>query len=359
MPSTNLKIYADFPDWDYFPEYLKSLINFFMKHAEMVFRGEYIDGGFQYMSGNIRNKYYSEVSRDGSFTDYVSFELDIPCATFWEGEVIVEGFIECYSTITPSSSWLDFWFLDYNTSSCYYQTDYILGISAEIEVNLTPKSGDVVIENPTLKPENLKTNYKHIVQIPIETTNVQGFYYDFQLRTSSFYIDDGEGGIDADVFYKIGICPNLENISFGGLLDLLKENKLTMKSGDFLYYKLLDCCLSVGKEYTENSNYKFTPNFVFPLFVEDDGDMISQGAVYIELYNQDGTPFTQNLSNKTINIYLRPSENETPVLVPTATSRGIGLQITDQSLNQGFILTPIPVTVGVYTIPFSANRRDD
>lgn len=365
MSSTNLKIYVNFPTWDSISESMKPLINFFMKHAAMVFHGDYQDETFQYMSGNIRNKYYSKFDIVETFDQWCcSFEFDIAYFDYLvdpedpaDYPKAVCGFPDGETTVIQKSSYFDLIYIDdssYSEPYTYFgYIDYFFYYS--IPVTLTPKVGDVIINNSTLKPKYINTNYNHIVQIPIETVGLN-FQYDFQIRTSSFYIDDGEGGIDADVFYKIGICPIEEYVSFNDLVSLLKENKLIIKSGDFLYYHLLDSYTAVGKEYSENSNYKFTPNFIFPLKYLEEGEdyTTSYGYAYIELYNQDGTLFTQDLSNKTVNFYLRPSENAAPV--PITISVGLSLNITDQSLDQGFVLTPLPESFVVFTETFSTNN---
>lgn len=352
MPDTNLKIYVDFTTWDTLTDPQKSLINFFMKDAVMVFRGDYQEGVFQYMSGNVRNKYYSLFMADLSLPKE-SIELNISYSE--SGSLVpVDGFPDGISTIIPLQNTLEL--LCIRTDSCFPITPFFLGDSVTFPVTLTPKSGETVINRPRLRPENINTNYNHIVTIPIETEGVD-FQYDFQIRTSSFYIDDGSGNIDSDVFYKIGICPK-EGSSIEDVIELLKENKLYIKAGEFLHYKLLDFYLAVGKEYTPSSNYKFVPRLVFPLASIENNIGIPYGIAYIELYNQDGTPFNQDISDTNIQFYLRPSENEEPV--PVSPSSGIELLITDQSLDQGFILTPLPVgNQGVYTIPYSATDGEN
>ena len=351
MPDINLKFYVDFTTWDTLTDPQKSLINFFMKDAAMVFRGDYQDGVFQYMSGNVRNKYYSLLMMDLSLPKE-SVELNISYSE--SGSLVpVDGIPDGTSTIIPLQSTLEL--LHIRIDSCFPNTSFFLGDSVIFPVILTPKSGETVINRPRLRPENINTSYNHIVTIPVETEGMD-FQYDFQIRTSSFYIDDGNGNIDSDVFYKIGICPK-EGSSIEDVIELLKENKLYIKVDEFLHYKLLDLYLAVGKEYTPSSNYKFVPRLVFPLMSNENNNVIPYGIVYIELYNQDGTPFNQDISDTSIQFYLRPSENEEPV--PVSPSRGLKLIITDQSINQGFILTPIPVIVGVYTIPYSATDGEN
>ncbi len=351
MPDTNLKIYVDFTTWDTLTDPQKSLINFFMKDAAMVFRGNYQDGVFQYMSGNVRNKYYSLLTTDLSLPKE-SVELNI--SYFESGSLVVEGFPDGTSTIIPLQSTLEL--LHIRIGFCFSNTSFFFGGSVTFPVTLPPKSGETVINRPKLRPEYINTNYNHIVTIPIETEGLD-FLYDFQIRTSSFYIDDGNGNIDSDVFYKIGICPK-EGSSIEDVVELLKENKLYIKVGEFLHYKLLDLYLAVGKKYTSSSNYKFVPRLVFPLMSNENNNVIPYGVAYIELYNQDGTLFDQDISDTNLQFYLRPSENEEPV--PVSPSSGIELLITDQSLDQGFILTPLPVgNQGVYTIPYSATDGEN
>ncbi len=335
MSKTNLKIYAKFPTWDDLSEPVKSLINFFMKNASVVFRGEYRDSSFQYMSGNVRNKCYSSFDETEEYWNY-SLELNIAYFPFDPSEEydVVDGFPNGSSTVAPLTSSLEL--LELTEDGTYTETDLLSG-GIPIPVILTPKSGDTVINNPRLKPKDIKTNYHHIVEIPIETDGLD-FMYDFQLRSSSFYIDDGEGGIEADVFYKIGICPFHGN-SMESIMESLQENKLSMKLGDFLFYKLLDGSMAVGKKFTADGNYKFSTNLAFPLSVYDEEDdaYTYVGMAYIELYNQDGTVFTEDLTDTDIIISCRPSENEEPEEVDL--EYDLGLTITDQDMNGGFIYT--------------------
>ncbi len=334
MSKTNLKIYAKFPTWETLSESVKSLINFFMKNGSMVFRGDYQNTTFQYMSGNVRNKYYSSFNKTAEHWNS-SLELNIPYFEFnpVEEYPVVDGFPDGNSTVSPLTSSLEL--LELSEDGTSTETDLLS--TTPIPVVLTPKSGEVIVNNPRLKPKNIKTNYNHIVQIPIDTEGLD-FVSDFQIRTSSFYIDDGSGNIDSDVFYKIGICPFSDN-SLEGLVDVLKDNLLSMKMGDFLFYKLLDGYTAVGKEYTEDSTYKFSSNIIFPLSVyNEDRDTYSYvGLAYIELCNQDGTLFNQDISDKNIIIYCRPSENESPEEV--VIESGLNLTITDQSMEGGFIYT--------------------
>ncbi len=360
MPDINLKFYVDFTTWDTLTDPQKSLINFFMKDAAMVFRGDYQDGVFQYMSGNVRNKYYSKYDNVETFNSFNgSLELNIG---YTDSESIrteaVDGFPDWNSTVVTRGSLFGL---------AIIRVDSVINGSCgflPLEVTITPKAGDTVISNTKLRPKDINTNYNHIVTIPIDTSH-QDFDVDYQIRSSSFYIDDGEDNIDADVFYKIGICPLIESVNgvpvdpdLDDFVDVIKEANLTMKDGSFFYYSMLENYLAVGKEYTQNSNYKFTPRFILPLAYEDsDTGNRYIGLVYFDLYNQDGTLFNQDISDTSIQFYLRPSENEEPV--PVSPSRGLKLIITDQSINQGFILTPIPVIVGVYTIPYSATDGEN
>ena len=204
MSKTNLKIYAKFPTWDGLSEPVKSLINFFMKNASVVFRGEYRDSSFQYMSGNVRNKCYSSFDETEEYWNY-SLELNIAYFPFDPSEEynVVDGFPDGSSTVAPLTSSLEL--LELTEDGTYTETDLLSG-GIPIPVILTPKSGDTVINNPRLKPKDIKTNYHHIVEIPIETDGLD-FMYDFQLRSSSFYIDDGEGGIGHPAFlaYRKGL----------------------------------------------------------------------------------------------------------------------------------------------------------
>ena len=335
MSDSSIKIYAEFPTWEELSHPIRSLINFFMKNASMVFRGDYQGTSFNYMSGNVRNKYYSTFDKTAEHWNS-SLELNIPYFEFnpVEEYPVIDGFPDGNSTISPLTSSLELFELSENGTST--ETDLLSTNS--IPVVLTPKSGDVIVSNPSLKPKNIKTNYNHIVQIPIDTEGLE-FVSDFQIRTSSFYIDDGEGNIESDVFYKIGVCPFSDN-SLDGLVNVLKDNLLSMKIGDFLFYNLLDGYTAVGKEYAEDSTYKFSNNIIFPLSVyNEDRDTYSYiGLAYIELYNQDGTLFNQDISDKNIVIYCRPSENEEPELV-TLSGNGLQLTITDQNLESGFIYT--------------------
>ena len=356
MPKTNLKFYVDFPTWNTLSEPQKSVINFFMKDAAMVFRGDYQSGSFQYQSGNVRNQYYSKVDYVETFNNLNgSIELNIGYTNSVSIDTdAVDGFPDWHSTVVSRES-----LFGISTITSNSVVDGSCGF-LPLSVTITPKSGDTIINNTRLRPRDLNTSYNHIVTIPIETSH-QDFDSDFQLRSSSFYIDDGEGNIEADVFYKIGICPLIEIVDntqidpvLEDFVDIIKEATLNMKQGTFFYYSMLDNYIAVGKEYTQNSNYKFTPRFILPLVYEDTDTGNSYNClVYFELYNQDGTPFTQDISGVDIQFYCRPSEEGQPIQVQL--SNGLPLLVTDESLDSGFILTPLPHTnTGIYTVPFSA-----
>ena len=360
MPKTNLKFYVDFPNWDDLTDPQKSVINFFMKDASMVFRGDYQDGVFQYQSGNIRNKYYSIYDDRNTFDNYeCSLELNIGYTDLdvssISGTNTVDGFPDWDDSVvvTRNSLFSLMWIYE---SSSYIEDFGFLPLS----VTITPKAGDIVINTPRLRPKNIDTNYNHIVTIPIETAYTD-FEYGFQLRSSSFYIDDGRGNIDADVFYKIGICPvgkynfdtsEEEELTLEECIDLIKNDNLSIKVADFLYYSLTNNFTAVG-----NSDYKFTPLFIFPVFYEIENAGY-ECLLYLELYNQDGTLFTQDLHGVNLQFYCRPAEDEEPVQISLSSSRGLKLIITDQSLDRGFVLTPIPIneTFVVFTEPFSTDN---
>ena len=384
MSQAKIIVYVKFPDWDSFTEPVKSLINFYMKNASLIFEGNYSsEGVFHYMSGNfVFNQYYlMDVYGEDP---YWTIMLDIP----YLGEDENPEDIDETNMYLPLSHTT----LEQRQTClklCSLRYGYVIyneeGVSPldNISVILTPKIGEEVITRPTFRPKSLDEHASpnaqyHTTGIPIQVEDLD-FNYNFQLRSSSFYIEDGEGEIEADVFYKIGICPvngkydywlesspELPGLSLSEIVNLLKEdnlqiNSLVLDDVTELYYKLLQGRCVYSWDYINFNNpyfYGFTKSLIIPI-INEDNQLI--GIAYAELYNQDGTLFEGDVTDKTILLYARPSEQGTPVLAPLGSRGGLPLLITDQSLDSGFILTPIEpsVTATAYTVPYSATDGGD
>ena len=297
------------------------------------------------------------------FSTPESVELDIAYTNSSYPSTATDFLPDCNTTLVEKTACLKVCKI---TSSSV--STHIIGIEPldSISVVLTPKIGNTINTNPAGIPKNLKQATDNIVEIPIQTQDVE-FDSDYQLRTSSFHIKDNSN-LSADVFYKIGICPldgkysysdftaspATPGVSLGGIQELLTEDELLLNKDTTyvhgLYYKLLKGTLATEKDSYNSGNYGFVSSLIIPL-VNTDNQIIGFG--YIKLYNQDGTEFTTNLRDKNIIICCRPSENADPEEVWMTAQAGLHLTITDQDLDSGYIhteYTPSPFpTIGRYS----------
>ena len=366
MPQANMVVHVDFPNWDNFTDPVKSLINFVMKDASLMFRGEYDGSSLDYMSGNVRSrdKLIVEYGDNGSFDLREGMELNIAYNSTQPYPVeAVDSLPDVHSTLVAQNSYLKFikYEQDYNGGDpIIVAKSYASGIEPidTVAATLTPKIGETVNTDPSFTPDGLSSG---IVKANISTTNLT-FYSDYQLRTSSFYIDDGNGSIDLDAFYKIGIVPLNkkypcdytssavnESQTVEGLKTALKANVFKVcnggeyiSSGSFSFYtsglSFLSCSMEDYNDYDgQHFSGKLFLSAIIPML---SGEYIV-GLLYVRLYNQDGTPITEeDFEEATPKFYIRPSEQGEPVELSSGDYED--LTITDQSLDGGYIQsTPI------------------
>ena len=350
MPRVKSITYIDFTTWDSLDDPVKSLINFYMKNASCFFRGNVIDNILLSMSGNIRDNQHSIISVENDLSDFAtptSLEMDIVYSDDSTFPSTVHNWLpDCTTNIVMKNS---------AVKLCKMTSSTVETFSGGVEpvdslaVTLTPKIGDTVITNTEYIPNNIKYG---IVKSAIDTS-IQEYESDYQLRTSSFYIDDEDGNIGQDVFYKIGICPldnkypysNFSGTPTTGLtLDtikaLLEDDNLSLRLDNTYiqgyYYRLLNGNMAIENSSTfGNGGYGFAKSFIIPII---DEDKYIVGLAYAELYKQNGDLFTADVTNTDIIIYCRPDENEDPELVRLS-ENGLQLTLTDQHLDSGFIYT--------------------
>ncbi len=365
MPQANMVVHVDFPNWDNLTDPVKSLINFFMKDASLMFRGEYDGSSLDYMTGNVRSrdKLIVEYGDHGSFDLREGMELNIAYNSTQPYPVeAIDGLSDVHSTLISQSSLLKYVKCieskDSEDQEIFTSTAFAAGIEPidSIVADLTPKIGETVNTDPSFTPDGLSSG---IVKANISTTNLT-FYSDYQLRTSSFYIDDGNGSIDLDAFYKIGIVPLNkkypcdytssavnESQTVEGLKTALKANVFKVcnggeyiSSGSFSFYtsglSFLSCSMEDYNDYDgQHFSGKLFLSAIIPML---SGEYIV-GLLYVRLYNQDGTPITEeDFEGATPKFYIRPSEQGEPVELSSGDYED--LTITDQNLDGGYIQSP-------------------
>ena len=361
MPQANMIVHVDFPNWENLTDPVKSLINFFMKDASLMFRGEYDGSSLDYMSANVRSKERLVVDYNND-TDYFSLkecmELNIAYNSTQPYPVeAVDSLPDVHSTLVAQNSLLKF--VKYDKETNIVAKIFAAGIEPidSIVAELTPKIGETTNTDPSFTPDGISSG---IVKANISTTNLT-FYSDYQLRTSSFYIDDGNGNIDLDAFYKIGIVPLNkkypcdytssavnESQTVEGLKTALKSENFIISTTDgyvssFAYHVAdlgFNCCtVEEYNDYSSSFPGKVFLSAIFPLVVN--GYII--GILYARMYNQDGEPVTvEDLEGYTPKFYIRPSESGEPVEVAYGYQED--LIITDQDLDGGYIQSPAPTS---------------
>ena len=352
MTTVRMVVHADFPDWNNYTPPVRSLINFFIKESACFFKGKLSDNHIQSISGNIRTKLHSimEIDNDLSvFSIPESVELDIPYTDQSLSHIAEDFLPDCTSTLVSKQSTLKLCKIDSSNVETY--TGGIDPIDS-IPVNLYSTIDDEENDNPLYRPCHLASSPSNIVEVPIRS-DISDFYSDYQLRTSSFYIEDSTFTISADVYYKIGICPldkkypykNFSStpVTPGMTLDeiksLLLQNEEVLVNGastyvNGLYYKLLKCTIATERDSFNSGNYGIVSSLIIPI-VNSSNQIVGLG--YIKLFNQDGTEFTGNIRDKNITVLCRPNENGTPEEIRFGDSYGLHLSITDQKLDGGYI----------------------
>ena len=267
-----------------------------------------------------------------------------------------------------------------------------------------------VVEDPSIIPTfimngDVDSQGYHITKFPIDST-IFDLSYSFNLRTSSFtikYRNSNNVEVERDVFYKIGIWTNTEregkdyfgtdedgyydiNEVIDFILNLSTEYEFKLHlhiEEDVIYYYFNDyydsdsqpLTISTNRNYLDGiSAYRYTqlvtPSkyntyvldqvtkaVIFPLIHLSYG--YSLGLLYIELYNQDGTLFTDTLSGSTAVGIKETSSSQANYNTLEAI-----LSLTDQNMEGGFIQSEIveappgPATITFGNYPKSSNTPE-
>lgn len=373
MPQADMHFNISFPTFDQNTDSVKSLINFFMQDALFYFHGVYDNGTLDHITGNLQSKHRTIVM--GSYDDPVQYALNIAYSNTSPNPypALVEGDLpDITEELLTKTSLLQFcyYFNDYDDNYEYKVKAFSSGVSPiNLSVALTPKIGSTVNTDNTYSPSNI-SELSPTVEVPITVEGLT-FQYDFHLRTSSFRIalSSGSNPDHYDVYYKIGICPFTNkvttdfssNSTAGMTLEQIKNALKTVYNGSSwtggkrFFARLESVCepavFSVGigrkanydivceKEFVQERSlgsliYDDIPvRMIFPLMLSSD----IEGLLYIELFNNDGTPFTGS-SQANISSLQISEDNETYVNATDGSGNNVmALTITDQNISSGFI----------------------
>ena len=367
MPQSNMVLHVDFPDWDTYSDPIKSLINFMMKDSAVFYQGDYTDSTLNSFSGNVRTKYRSVMQCVGD-PDFMSLSESIELNIAYSDSVTYPAtathcLIDCDTSLVTKQSTLK---LLYFSNSQDEASAFSGGVDPidSINVTLTPKVGASANTDPTAKLHAM-TDSAPLVTSSIRT-DLQDFVSEYQLRTSSLYLDDGNGNIGEDIFYKFGIVPfNKKYPSSGSgsavntqsTVNSIKTFLLDNGSGVFV--------VDTGGSYVSDYGYSFYLNslqfkygsledmtdgldssgcivplsFIIPVI---DSNYIV-GLVYARMFKSDGTLVTQTeVSGYNLKLYYKTSEDDpNPQLIyESETLNRQNMSITDQNMDGGYIQSP-------------------
>lgn len=378
MAQAQMTLQVEIPTWADLSVPVKSLINFFMQSSSLFFTKEEDSNAYtgnimaykrlwsckvyEYVYGIIQLCIPYAPSSPDPFTN-IEMLNDIP-------NIASQGLTKCTSSLR----------VIYNAYRNYN------GDSVSV-ANVLPISGIPVEITPLINnAENTDTSYKPVMEVvgqddggydiylaSVRLNLPQGAQIDYQMRTSSFRIQDSNSSdVHYDVFYKIGLCPiermwdaDLSNSSSNSLntVSLLKD--YLMGNGDrymvicweevyepsgYNYTigiqedreQLLDGSNSFAQEaslYSNHFNYPIT-NAIIPLYKKINYYDKLVGFAYIKLFNQDGTPFTDTLpSSFDFEIKSDPLDNWDNPAWGDWPVGPMGLKLIDTNMDGGFVGT--------------------
>ena len=336
----------------------------------------------------------------------------IPFVETWfnNTQSAIESFMLAY---VSGTGYEYFYSSDFRRQGSSYSSPYFLHLYVPMVFKTV--INNEVVEDSSIIPTfimngDVDSQGYHVTKFPIDST-VFDLSYSFNLRTSSFtikYRNSNNVEVERDVFYKIGIWTNTlryDNnddpldyfntdedgyydinsvIDFILLLSTDYDLKLHLHvDDDVIYYYLYDSYDSESQTLaiTPRSNYldgisayrytqlvtpskyntyvldQVTKAVIFPLIHLSYG--YSLGLLYIELYNQDGTLFTDTLSGSTAVGIKETSSSQANYNTLEAI-----LSLTDQNMEGGFIQSeiieapPRPATITFGNYPQSSNTPE-
>lgn len=416
MPSYKMRVHLDYPTFDNLPDDKKALVNFIMENGAAYFRGEYGDSTLLHMSGTVRPKsrilYNNGYNPEGiggfdvniMYTEPVDPSSQEPNpfdpsllpdegasidSFIWKGDEYTtqslhyeDGILDCNTVLREAHSYLNLYSVGVPMDSPYFpEAELALDDNDNpifhVPVTLSPKIGDVVNTNSSIKPKFIlecRTNVDglHVCEIPIDREDMD-FVYDQQLRTQDFWIEyydeDLQENVKKKVFYKVGLVSFDSNYPISTLADTLLEHEhlqvyrsvvpitpVDYESGDPDIYGvrfLLQDVDAVDED--EASNYivflknnvsgpkyiwveqrlgsynvgGIATSFVCTLYyTRTYGDYLVAGIMYVKLYEDTGSgvvPFDVVLDNSNFSLYDSASSNS-PVSI-------LHLPFTDQDMD--------------------------
>ena len=380
--SDQMKVKVEFPTWGELSPSKQSLINFYMENASL-FLTRYNYNDAYYMLGSIVSNYRVRDARNDESYSFNYLNLYIPYYSEEHNSYALKDNIPYFSFDVPTSL--------VNTSSSLLalsmsedthtseDPNYYLSAQKEaidtIPVNLIPTIGDVENTDASLQPTfivNDETNEygRPYLQIPIDKTGQQ-FDYSFQLRSSSFTVEELRYNTDTgeqetvafhDVYYKIGIGIlrgdshySTEEQEISDYISMLKERYIQLDDLDWssglgslnfyigtLYNDYVSALITrpfaVDTQFYSNKFYSFWDKIIINFTL---GPSIT--FLYIQLCNQDGSkvngPIGSNSGVGDGAIYnsfaLHAKEDANTHVEWNAGS--LILSITDESIDGGFI----------------------
>ena len=375
MPQSNMVLHVDFPDWNSYSDPVKSLINFFMKDAAIYFQGDYTGSTLNSFSGNIRTKYRDIVSLYGDtdyFMDRTGVELNIAYTDTQPYPVEATGCLpNCTTTLTAKSSKLKLCLIDKTRGEDYdfFTASVFSGDGIEpidtINVTLTPKIGDATNTDASATIHNM-TSVSPLVTVPIKTAN-QDFTSEYQLRTSSLYLDDGNGNIAEDIFWKIGIVPFSKKYPkgfSGNPVDTPStvasiKNILMGNEDGVLEIHSFGYGSTIGNDYTFQMQYMdfrhdilgnlnslegdlfggdVPISFIVPIVPYGEDSQYIIGLAYARMFKSDGSLVTpEEVTGYNLKLYYKTSENDQNPQELEGYPYWYPLSITDQSMTGGYL----------------------
>ena len=243
-----------------------------MENGAAYFRGEYEDSTLLHMAGTVRPKsrilYNNGYNPEGiggfdvniMYTEPVDPSSQEPNpfdpsllpdegasidSFIWQDSEYTtqslhyeDGILDCNTVLREAHSYLNLYSVGVPISSPYFpEAELALDLDNDpilhVPVTLSPKIGDVVNTNSSIKPTFIlegRTNVDglHVCEIPIDREDMD-FVYDQQLRTQDFWIEyydeDLQENVKKKVFYKVGLVSFDSNYPISTLADTLLEHE--------------------------------------------------------------------------------------------------------------------------------------